>query len=343
MSQLKLTDIASALKLSPATISKALKGYTDVNPQTRKKILAYTQKVGYKPQYKASSLRTGKSGVIGVILPAFNNLYFSTVLETLIELASQKNVLIIPQNSKESVALEKKHLETLKHFGVDAIFMSLTQETAGSEHLQNLKQSKIPIFLFDKISKQLKCPMFYIDDRKAAFNATNHLIEQGCRNIAHFRVSLLAQTSIDRFLGYREALDAAKIPFQKSLVYVTSHGTVEQGKAFVQSLRQQKIPFDGIFTINDNLAIGAIEALKGAGIDVPREVAVMGFSNSVLSENVSPSLSSVDQGPKRIAMAMFEAFQNLDKAPYNQESFKEIIPATLVIRESSQRLSALKT
>lgn len=339
MSKLKLTDIAAALGISPATVSKALKGYPDVNVDTRKRILDYTQQVGFKPQYKASSLRTGKSGTIGIILPSLQNLYFLEVLEALVEAANRADFLIIPLSSHESIELERQHINTLNHFGVDAIFLSLTQETGDMSHLDQIQKSQTPIFLFDKISKQINRPKFYIDDRKAAYEATLHLIEQGCRRIVHLRISLLAQTSIDRFLGYREALDTAQIPYDKSLVLVTNRGTQLQGAKFVRELLDQKISFDGIFAINDELAIGAMKALQEADISVPQKVAVVGFSNSILSETVSPRLTTVDQGPAQIAESMINAFLNYPSFT-ESDAKKEnltIIPTALVIRESSKR------
>ncbi len=339
MSKLKLTDIATALEISPATVSKALKGYSDVNADTRKRILDYTQQVGFKPQYKASSLRTGKSGTIGVILPSLQNLYFLEVLEALVEAANKVDLLIIPLSSHESIEQEQQHIHTLSHYGVDAIFLSLTQETADISHLEQIQNSQVPVFLFDKISKQLNRPKFFVDDRKAAYEATRHLIDQGCRRIAHFRVSLLAQTSIDRFLGYREALDASELPYDKNLVFVSNRGTQTEGTEFVQELLNQKMSFDGIFAINDELAIGAMKALKTADISIPNEVAVVGFSNSILSKTVSPQLTTVDQGPVQIAESMIDAFLKYPSSAEGDPKIENltIIPTALVIRESSRR------
>lgn len=345
MSNLKLKDIAAALKISSATVSKALKGYPDVNPLTRKRVLEYTEKVGFKPQYRASSLRTGKSGVIGIILPSLNNLFFLQVLEALVSVAHREGLLVIPLSSNEKETSEQKNIDRLVHHGVDAIFLSLSQHSPNHQITESLQKATVPIFLFDKVSKQLKCPKFFIDDRKAAFEATQHLIDQGCKRIAHFRISLLAQTSIDRFLGYREALDMAGLPYDKSLVQVTEEGTSEQGAKFVHSLLQNQIDFDGVFAINDELAIGAITALQEANVLVPEQVAVVGFSNSELSTIVTPRLSSVDQNPKKMAETML-----LHYLKYNSQAREEdsqtinniIIPSSLIVRESSRRIKSSK-
>ena len=169
-----------------------------------------------------------------------------------------KNIL----TSKESYELEKKHIERLLNQKVDGIFISLSEETYNTQHLNSIIDSNVILIQYDKISKLIDSSKVVIDDREAAYLATQHLIDKGKKRIVHLRGPLIPQVAIDRFLGYKSALQDSGIPFDRSLVLTCPHGDDEEGFDQLKSLHEENISFDGVFAHADLVAVGALRYLK---------------------------------------------------------------------------------
>jgi LacI family transcriptional regulator len=202
MQQVTLKEIADNLGISVTTVSKALKGYKDVSNKTRKKVKNEARRLNYKPNVFAVNLRTSQSRTVGLIIPEIVHHFFSNVINGIIRQAEKKGYLVIVLQSSESETMEKRQVDLLLNKRVDGIMISLASKTKQIDHLKRIQQMDIPLVMFDRISKLIDCSKVVIDDRQAAYEATSHLIERGCRKIAHFRGSMLPQNSIDRFLGY---------------------------------------------------------------------------------------------------------------------------------------------
>ena len=213
-----LKQIAEQLGISITTVSKALKDYPDVSKKTRKLVRETAFMLNYKPNSFAVNLRTRESKTIGLIIPEIVHHFFSSIIKGIISQAEKKGYLVITLQSNESYELEKKQIDLLLSKRVDGILISLANGTGDYKHLTEIIENDTPLVMFDKIAKIIRCSKVIIDDRKAAYKATEHLIKIGCKKIAHFRGPLLPQNSIDRFLGYKQALIDYGLPYDPTLV-----------------------------------------------------------------------------------------------------------------------------
>jgi len=328
MRQITLKDIASKLNISVTAVSKALKGYSDVSKSTRDSVIAMAEELHYTPNSVAVNLRTQQTKTIGIIIPSIVHQFFSKVLSGIIEEAEKKGYLVFTLQSNESIALEKKQIDLLLNKRVDGILMSLATENNDISHLQKVIDNKTPLVLFDKISKIINCSKVVIDDRESAYNAVTHLIKSGCKKISHFRGPLNPQNSIDRYLGYRKALEENQIKYDPSLVYTCEAVTFEEGYEFAKKLYGQHKDIDGIFAVADLVAVGAIAYFNEIGVKIPNQISIIGFSNWFIGSVISPSLSTVDQPGYKMGK---KALKLLFKEMNPKKKGEEFIPKTIVL------------
>ena len=340
MKKITLNEIAKKLKISITTVSKALNGYSDVSLSTKQKVLELSRKLNFIPNRQAAYLRTNKTKIIGVIIPVIGNSFFDDILNGILTSAEKYGYLIILLKSDESYENEKRLVEQLLQQNVDGIFISLAKDTYNLEHLEKVKSSKIVLIQFDKISKLMDSSKVVIDDFNSAYKATEHLIKNGCREIVHFRGPLLPQASIDRFLGYRKALEDNKIKFDPKRVILFDDMNDKEGYRLMNDFISKKIKFDGIFSISDYAAIGAIESLKENNFKIPMDIKVVGFSNLLFTDKLTPSLSTVYQPGFLMGQKCFELYLKETNAIKNNIKFNyinEVVPTKLIRRNSSQK------
>ncbi len=339
MKPVTLREIANRLNISVTTVSKALKDYPDVSPKTKSLVKELATTLNYKPNAFAVNLRTSESKTIGLIIPVIVHHFFSNVIKGIVAQAEKKGYLVIILQSNESYELEKKQIDLLMNQRVDGIIISLANNTLDFKHLTDVINSNKPLVMIDKIAKIVNCSKVIIDDRKAAYNATQHLIDIGCKRIAHFRGSLLPQNSIDRFLGYRKALSDNGIEYDPSLIYICEcdDNSFEEGKANARLLMQEHKDVDGIFINTDLVAIGAISEFNKAGIKIPEEIAIVGFSNWFMSSIISPSLSTIDQPGVKMGKAAFkQLYKEIQLMKKNEPiNYQQIVLNTKLIKRNS--------
>ncbi len=341
MNDTKLIDIAAALGISVTTVSKALKGYSDISKTTRSKVLEMAEEMNYRPNSNAVNLRTNETKTIGVIIPATVHHFFSSVLNGILEEAEKRGYLVIILQSNEKYELEKKQIALLLQKRVDGILISLSNETDDFTHINTAIKKNTPVVLFDKIAKIIECSKVVINDKKAAYDAVNYLIKKGYRRIAHFRGSLVPQNSIDRFLGYKKALEDNNIPYDSSLIYMCDHNSdFEDGYANAKLMVEQHKDIDAIFAITDLVAIGIIKYLNEAQIKIPEQIAVFGFSNWFMSTVISPKLTTIDQpgydiGQRAASILIDEITQTKEHLPIKHQIVE--LPTTIIERESTLR------
>jgi len=335
-----LKQIAEELGISVATVSKALKDYSDVSKRTRALVRETAHRLNYKPNSFAVNLRTKESKTIGIIIPEIVHHFFSSVIKGIVSQAEKKGYLVIMLQSNESYDLEKKQLDLLISKRVDGILISLANGTGNFDHIKNVISQDIPLVMFDKIAKVVNCSKVIIDDRKAAYMATQYLINIGCKKIAHFRGPLLPQNSIDRFLGYKQALLDNNIKYDSSLVYINecSDKSFEEGKKNAKQLLKDHKDVDGIFINTDLVAIGAMTLFLEKGIKIPEQINIVGFSNWFMSSVISPSLTTVDQPGFKMGKKAFKILYKEMMAKKKNKNFdyKQVVLDTeLVIRDST--------
>lgn len=335
-----LKVIAEKLNISITTVSKALKNYSDVSPKTREKVLELARELHYTPNSFAVNLRTKESKTIGLIIPEVVHHFFSSVINGIIAEAEKNEYLVIILQSNESLELEKKQVQLLINKRVDGIIMSLSNESNDDDHIREIISRNIPFVMFDKISKIIPCSKVIIDDQKAAATAVEHLISVGCRKIAHIRGPVNPQNAIDRFLGYKKALDKNKIPFDKNLVYTCERVSFEEGYEFAKQICENHQDVDGIFVITDLVAVGVLAYLNENNIKVPEQIAVIGFSNWFMSQVIKPKLSTIDQPSYEMGVSSFNLLLKEIKAVKEDKPklIEHVILETkIIIRESSQK------
>ena len=296
MKEATLKQIATQLGVSITTVSKALKNYPDVSAKTKKKIVDLAIKLNYTPNSFAVNLRTKESKTIGVIVPTVDYNFFSKVFKGVLEEAEKRKYQVIILRSNEKLEIEKKQIELLLNKRVDGIIMSLSNETGDFKHIKNIINQKTPLVLFDKIAKLVDCSKVAINDRKAAYDAVNYLIQKGHKKIAHFRGSYMPQNSIDRFLGYKKALEDNNIAYDPSLVYLCDNNRdFEDGYENAKKALLDHPDINAIFAITDLVAVGIIKYFNDIKIEMPEQIAVFGFCNSFMSEIITPTLTTIDQ------------------------------------------------
>lgn len=338
MKNLTLKDIATALNLSITTVSKALKDYPDVNKNTKERVKAYAKKVNFTPNAHAAFLRTQESKLIGVVIPRLNHYFFSNVLRGIMKAAEEQDYMVIVLSSDESYELEKKQIKRLLQQNVDGILLSIADSTHDTKHIDAIIEQKIPLIFFDKYSKLSNCSSIVINDQKAAFSAVEHLIKKGKKNIAHLRGPLLPQNSIDRFLGYRKALEHHGLEYRKEWVFTCNQISNEEGYNYTQEIIKNHPEIDAIFAVADMPAVGAIKCLNEHNVAIPNQIAVMGFSNWRVSNLVTPTLSTVNQPGVEMGEKAFQMFYREHQLMKKGEAVvyeKNEVETNLVIRQST--------
>jgi len=294
--QVTLADLAHQLGISTATVSRALKDYPDISPATKKRVLDLANQLNYRPNSIAAGLRKRESKIIGVIVPSIVNHFFSSVIKGIMQVAYEANYKVMLCQTDESFEKEVADTRALFDSRVDGLLVSLAHETDDYDHFKPFFETSVPVVFFDKVPMTLgDVSKVVVDDYKGAFLAVEHMIQQGCRKIAHFRGPQTANTSKSRFAGYLDAIRKHGLPEEEGLVYDCTHITIEEGQTFAKEVMALHPDCDGIFTITDSLGIGAMISLKEMGKKIPQEVALVGFSDWEISRVVDPPLSSVSQ------------------------------------------------
>ena len=304
-----IKDIAEKLNISVSTVSRALKDNHEISAQTRKTVQELAKQLGYKPNPIAVALKTHKSHSIGVIVPQIVSTFFATVVKTIEEVADGHGYNVLVISSNESFQKEQKSVEVLMANRADGIILALSHETKDYEHIKMIQESGTPIVLFDRTTNELNVSRVVTDGVTAAFQAVQHLVSEGCKKIA-----------------------------KTELIWHCSDFTVEAGKEATRQLLSRKERPDAIFGITDDLAIGAIEAIKEKGLNIPEDIAVVGFSNTKRSRYMNPTVSSINQFPEKIGRAAAELLFDQILNSKHAQIKKEIINCELIVRESSDRL-----
>jgi LacI family transcriptional regulator len=266
--------------------------------------------------------------------------FFSNVINGIIAEAEKNEYLVIILQSNESLELEKKQVQLLINKRVDGIIMSLSNESNDDDHIREIIHRNIPFVMFDKISKMIPCSKVIIDDQKAASAAVEHLISVGCKKIAHIRGPVNPQNAIDRFLGYKKALEKNNIPFDKNLVFTCFRVSFEEGYEFAKQICENHPDVDGIFVITDLVAVGVLAYLNEHNIKVPQQIAVIGFSNWFMSQVIQPKLSTVDQPSYEMGVSAFNLLLKEIKAvKEDQPKIIEnvVLDTQIIIRDSTKK------
>lgn len=332
--EVTIYDVAKALGISPSTVSRGLKNNPHIRKETIRKIKAAAQKLGYQHNKFASNLRQKHTNTIGVVVPKLNSYFMATVISGMEKVTNQHGYGLIISQSRESEKQELSCVSTLFNSRVDGLLVSLSFDTRNLDHFNIFLNKNIPVVFFDRVSECNGCMSVVIDNFKAGYEATSHLIEQGCRNIVHLGGNLLRNVYSDRFSGYRHALSDNNIVFNQNLVFITDMSEQAATETAKKILKMKPRP-DGIFTSNDASAVALMVELLKAGIKIPEEIAVAGFNNEPISQVIQPNLTTVDYPAREIGE--IAATSLIDKLTnrHSDNLSAIVLKHSLIVRESS--------
>ncbi|WP_417359801.1 LacI family DNA-binding transcriptional regulator [Galbibacter sp.] len=332
-------DIAKRLKISPSTVSRALNNNPRVNEVTKKLIVETARQMNYKQNKLALALKSGNSMVVGVVVPFINRSFFSTIIRGIEEELKPLGYHVIICQTGGLASTEQENINALLDVQVDGIFLSTsTGRTEGKEHLNHILENDTPLILVDRSIEVVNASAVVIDDFKGAYEATKHLISQGCSKIVHFSGDRKFDIYENRFLGYSAALKDHGIALDPKKYVIQTGSVIENGSIGIKNLLRQKVEFDAVFSASDFAAIGAYLELEEQGIGIPDQVALVGFGNEPFIKYTRPSISSVDQSPLEMGKRAAQLFLNSLKQDVENPLFDKIVlPAVLHVRNSSKK------
>lgn len=286
-------DIARALNISAATVSRGLKDHPVISSTTKKKIFEAATNMGYRFNSFASNLRTKRTNTIGIIVPRLNSAFMSDVIAGIEKVANDEGFNLIISQSLETEEKEAKNALTMFNTRVDGLLVSLASGTKGIEHFEPFIRKDVPLIFFDRVQEHEQCVNIVIDNFKAASEITAHLISEGCRKILHISGNQIRNVYKDRFRGYREALAEHGIPFDRDWLIVNDLSPASGIQVAEEVLKMKDLP-DALFFANDACAVSCLLALKRMGVKVPGQIAIAGFNNDPSSLIVEPNLTTIN-------------------------------------------------
>ncbi|MEO6229241.1 MAG: LacI family DNA-binding transcriptional regulator [Ferruginibacter sp.] len=340
--KITLMDIARELNITAATVSRALNNHPAIKESTKKSVRDAAQKLKYQPNKIASSLRLGKSNIIGVLIPSAEINFFGSVVHGIEKIANENNYNVLIYQSNELFEYEKRGVQTFLQSQVDGVLASISKETINLDHYAEIKKRGVPLVLFDRAVDMLGVSSVVVDDYAGAFEATKHLLDQGCKRIAHIGGQQHVRIFNQRLKGYIDALNVHNIPVDDDLI-VYGKVSIESGRGCMQKLLSGSKQPDAVFAVEDFTALGAMQAIKEAGIKIPGQIAIIGFANEPFGEYITPSLSTVNQQTVRMgeeaAKLFFETFRNPDRA--NMQPRQMVLEPALICRQSSLKFNPI--
>jgi LacI family transcriptional regulator len=333
--EITIYDIANHLNISATTVSRGLKDHPTINKNTRKKIFDAAIELGYRSNTFASSLRSKKTHTIGVIVPRLDSHFMSSALAGMEDTARREGYNLIITQSLESEAKEITNAHTMFNKRVDGLLVSLAYDTENIKHFEPFMKKKIPVIFFDRIFPHNDSTSIIIDNYKAAYEVTQHLIEQGFRQIMHLGGNMLRNVYSERLRGYKQALKDNKISFNEKLVYI-SRLTEEAGAEAAEHILSMARKPDAVFSANDTCAVYCMIRLKEAGMSLPDDIAFAGFNNDPISKVIEPNLTTVNYSGYHIGEAAVRSLINhLNGISSIKTTNTIVLRSDLIIRDSS--------
>jgi LacI family transcriptional regulator len=333
----RMKDIAKDLGVSIVTVSKVIRNHPDIAEETRERVLKRVRELDYQPNVLARSLVTGRSYLIGLVVPDLLHPFFCDVAKSLSTVIGKKGYSLIIAWSEEDPALEAREILQLVGRQLDALVIASSE--VATDSFERLDRQGQRYLLIDREFPELSANFVGIDDEAAGRIATEHLVDQGCKTIAHIRGPNVS-TGNRRLVGYQSALARRGLAYSDRYVVPGSRadiGSSLHGAAAMRRLLEQSPIPDGVFCFNDPLAIGAMNAILEAGLRIPEDVAVVGCGNLHYDGSLRVPLSSVDQNSQMIGEHAGKILLNLIESKNRPPPVKIVLDPELVIRASSKR------
>jgi len=327
----KLSDIAEKLNVSVVTVSKALRDHPDISEKRKTNIRDTAEKMGYTPNFMARNLSSKKTNTIGVVVPKIAHFFFGSIIDRLYDLAFENGYEIILTVSRESEEHEKKQIQTLLSMKVDGIIVSLSEETKNYSIFDTVKKNGIPIVFMDRIPNIEDINKVFVDDRTGAFNAVEHMIKLGYKEIGHFAGYFDLNIGLERYSGFADAMNKYNIPINDEWVCRGDFGELSGYESFMKLYKAKNLP-KVILTVTYPVALGVYKAVHELGLKIPDDIDLICFSNAAEQDYLSPPLSCVDQNTNLIAEHSINLLLDLINNKDNTVPKSIEIPTSLILR-----------
>jgi len=330
-----IKDIARELGISPSTVSRAIKDHPDISSDTKKLVNDLVEKLKYKPDALALSLRSRKTNLIALVVPEIVHHFFSSVISGIEEVAQEAGYHVMIFQSSETYEREVDIAQSLTSIPIDGLLVSIAKTSRKFGHFRDLINQGIPLVFFDRACEEIEADKVIVDDFNGAFNAVEHLIRSGCKRIAHFEAPQHLQIGYQRKRGYISALEKHGIEPDDNLM-IKCDSLAEALEVTPRIMRMDNHP-DAVFAVNDLTATGVMKVLKQLHYRIPEEVSVIGFTDGLAATIIDPPLTSVCQhGFEMGKRAMGMLLQRMDVLEEDVPARTEILPTELIVRESTR-------
>ena len=322
MVNIRQTDIARELQVSRVTVSKALRNHPDISAEMKNKVIAAAKKMGYFPNLIATQLNSRRSYTIGIVVPDLENSFFSYVIDSMIDYATENDYRVILTVSREKENVELRNIENLIGMRVDGLLVCNSQETRNMQIYSQIKKMKIPLVFFDRVAVDLDFPVVVFDDFSGAISALDRVIEAGFSKIACFSGYQSISIGRERFNGYTESLMKHKIELRKDWIIEGGYELKDGQSSFMKLKEHGDLP-EIIFAVNDRVALGAYMAAGESGIKIPSDIGIMGFGFSETTDFFNPPLAVINQDPRK--MGRLSAQKLMDGINHGKTTSPEIL------------------
>jgi len=334
--RLTINDIARKLNLSKSTVSRALRDSYDVNPETKRRVLALVEELNFEPNVIARSLREHKSFNVGVVIPSFQIPFYSIAIGGIQEVLSSAGYNVMVCQTNEVFETEMQSVNSFLKSRVDGMLISLSKHTNQYDHIKKFIQKGLPVVMFNRITNDLDLPSVTVNDYQGAYNATEYLIKRGGREISFISGPKTLLLCKQRKSGFLDCLKNHNLVIREEWIF-ESDFSIKSGINAVEEMLQLPALPDSIFCVCDSVAVGAIMTLKKRGLKIPSEISVMGFTNDSFATVIDPTLTTISQpifeiGQKAAELLLLQLNRKLTK----WDDTQIVLDTSLVIRESTR-------
>ena len=328
-------DIAKKLNITAATVSRALNNNPNISEATKELVMKTASKMNYEQNKLALALKSGKSNNVGVIVPRIDSNFFGSVIRGIEEELNPHGYHVIICQTNGDEAKEIANIDALLNSQVDGILISTS--SSETHAFERILKKEVPLIFFDRKKTMKQVSSVTINDYEGGYKATQHLIDVGCKKIAHFSGDTNIEIFKDRFMGYQQALIDNDIDYLDEYV-IRTKSSLEEGKKAIKKLLKLKNPPEAIFSASDFAALGAIQELKSKGFKIPTDFSVIGFANEPFTKFMELSISTIDQFPlemgRMTAKVFLEQVNSTDKVKIEK---KVVLEPELIIRKSTKK------
>ncbi|WP_374174727.1 LacI family DNA-binding transcriptional regulator [Flavobacterium tructae] len=339
--KITLKQIAKELDVSISTVSKSLRDSQEIGEETRAKVQAFAKFYNYKPNNIALSLKNRKTKSIGIIIPEIVHHFFSTVINGIEQVANENGYSVVICLSDDSFDKEVLNMEMLANGSIDGFIMSLSKETqykGDFHHITEVINQGMPVVMFDRVTNDILCDKVIIDDKAAAYEAVQSLIDNGRKKIA--LVTTVDYVSVGKLRtdGYEKALLDNGLPFNEDLIIKIED--VDTCEITISQLLHDRA-FDAVFAVNELFAVTIIKTASKMGLKVPEDLAVIAFTDGIISKYSTPTITTVSQSGEKMgnkaAKMLIERLEaeHEDDEEENENYTTEVIETHLIKREST--------